>query len=69
MKYFQIIVSEEELSYIRIALCEKIGKHICKRIDCRNHGDINGANYNEERRDIGTFILNKIDTFRKDVEK
>lgn len=64
MKNFALNLTEDELLYIRTALCDKNLKHVCKAIECRRSGNKDGEAFNMDRRDIGHNLLNKIDTIR-----
>jgi len=65
MKNFTMNLTEDEMMYIRRALCDKNLKHTCKAIECRRNGDEDGEKFNMERHDIGHNLLNKIDALCK----
>ena len=64
MKNYQLNITEEEMLYIRKAICDKNLKHTCKAIDCKRTGDAVGEKFNMEHHDIGHNLLNKIDVIR-----
>ena len=65
MKNYTLYLTEDEMMYIRRALCDKNLKHTTKAIECRRNGDEDGEQFNMERHDIGHRLLNKIDILRK----
>lgn len=64
MKNFTLTLTEDELMYIRAALCDKNLKHAVKFSQCLENGDKTGEEYNLERRAIGHNILASIDAMR-----
>ena len=65
MKNYTLYLTEDEMMYIRRALCDKNLNHTTKAIECRRNGDEDGEQFNMERHDIGHRLLNKIDILRK----
>ena len=64
MQNYTLNITEDEMLYIRKALCDKNLKHTCKAIECRRTGDNDGERFNMEHHDIGHNLLSKIDTLR-----
>ena len=65
MKNYMLNLTEEEMLYIRTALCNKNLKHTVKVQECRKNGDKLGEEFNMERHEIGANILNRIDSMRE----
>jgi hypothetical protein len=65
MKNYTLNLTEEEMLYIRTALCNKNLKHTVKVQECRINGDKLGEEFNMERHEIGVNILNRIDSMRE----
>ena len=65
MKNYTLNLTEEELRYIRSALCDKNLKHTVKAFQCRKDCDRDGEAFNMERHDIGHNLLNRIDLMRE----
>lgn len=64
MKNFTLNLTEDEMMYIRTALCDKNLKHTCRAFECRRNQDKDGEQFNMERHAIGHKLLNMIDTLR-----
>ena len=64
MKNYTLNLTEEELMYIRTALCNKNLKHTVNAYQCSKNGDKLGEEYNMKRHEIGHNILNRIDAMR-----
>lgn len=65
MKNYTMNFTEEELLYVRTALCNKNIKHTTNAIQCRRNGDKTGEEYNMKRRNTGHNILDRIDAMRE----
>jgi hypothetical protein len=65
MKNYMLNLTEEEMLYIRAALCNKNLKHTVKAIQCKREGDKTGEEFNMEHHEIGVNILNRIDSMRE----
>ena len=64
MKHFTLTLTEDELMYIRTALCDKNLKHTVKYHQCQKSGDKTGEEYNLQRHEVGHNILANIDAMR-----
>lgn len=65
MKNYTMNLTEEELLYIRSALCDKNLKHTIKAIQAQKDGNKLAESYNMERHSIGHDLLNRIDSMRE----
>lgn len=65
MKTFTLNLTEDEILYIRSAICNKNLKHTVKMINCREDGNEDGERYQHERHEIGANLLHTIDGIRE----